>query len=51
MPDDLHAWIRTDAVPALVGIEGSPTTPGPVWRIERVSPRRPGQRKWYLMTG
>jgi hypothetical protein len=42
MPDDLHAWILTDDVPAFVGFEGSLTTPGPVWRIELVSPRRPG---------
>jgi len=40
MPEDLHAWILTDEVPAFVGFEGSLTTPGPVWRIELVSPRR-----------
>jgi hypothetical protein len=42
MPEDLHAWILTDEVPAFVGFEGSLTTPGPVWRIELASPRRPG---------
>jgi hypothetical protein len=42
IPPDLHAWIITDDVPAFVGFEGSLTTPGPVWRIELVSPRRPG---------
>jgi len=42
VPPDLHAWILTDDVPAFVGFEGSLTTPGPVWRIELVSPRRPG---------
>jgi hypothetical protein len=41
MPEDLHAWILTDDVPAFVGFSGSLTTPGPVWRIELVSPRRP----------
>jgi len=42
VPPDLHVWILTDDVPAFVGFEGSLTTPGPVWRIELVSPRRPG---------
>ena len=42
MPEDLHAWILTDEVPAFVAFEGALTTPGPVWRIELVSPRRPG---------
>ncbi len=42
MPEDLHAWILTGDVPAFVGFEGSLTTPGPVWRIELVSPRRSG---------
>ena len=42
MPEDRHAWILTDDVPAFAGFEGSLTTPGPVWRIELVSPRRPG---------
>jgi hypothetical protein len=42
VPPDLHAWILTDDVPAFVGFEGSLTTPGPVWRIELTSPRRPG---------
>lgn len=41
MPEDSHAWILADDVPAFVGFEGSLTTPGPVWRIELVSPRRP----------
>jgi hypothetical protein len=41
MPEDLHAWILTDEVPAFVGFEGALTTPGPVWRIELVSPQRP----------
>jgi uncharacterized Zn ribbon protein len=41
VPPDLHAWILTDEVPAFAGFEGSFTTPGPVWRIETVSPRRP----------
>lgn len=40
VPPDLHAWIVTDDVPAFVGFEGSLTTPGPVWRIELVSPRK-----------
>ncbi len=43
MPDDLHAWFLTDDVPAFVEFEGSLTTPGPVWRIELVSPRRAGE--------
>lgn len=42
MPEDLHAWILTDQVPAFVGFEGALTTPGPVWRIELVSPRKSG---------
>jgi hypothetical protein len=42
MPEDFRAWILTDEVPAFVGFEGSLTTPGPAWRIELVSPRRPG---------
>jgi hypothetical protein len=42
VPEDFHAWILTDEVPAFVGFEGSLTTPGPVWRIDLVSPRRPG---------
>ena len=42
MPEDLHVWILTDDVPAFVGFEGSLTAPGPVWRIELVSPRRSG---------
>ena len=42
VPPDLHAWILTDDVPAFVGFEGSLTTPGPVWRIDLLSPRRPG---------
>ena len=42
VPPDLHAWILTDDVPAFVAFEGSFTTPGPVWRIELVSPGRPG---------
>jgi hypothetical protein len=42
MPEDLHAWILPEEVPAFVGFEGSLTTPGPVWRIELASPRRPG---------
>jgi hypothetical protein len=41
MPGDYHAWILTDEVPAFVAFEGSLTTPGPVWRIELLSPRRP----------
>jgi len=41
-PEDFHAWILTDDVPAFVGFRGSLTTPGPVWRIELVSPRGPG---------
>jgi len=41
MPEDLHAWILTDEVPAFVAFQGSLTAPGPVWRIELVSPRRP----------
>ena len=40
MPEDLHAWILTDQVPAFVGFEGALMTPGPVWRIELVSPRK-----------
>ena len=42
MPEDSHAWILSDEVPAFVGFEGSLTTPGPVWQIELVSPRKPG---------
>jgi hypothetical protein len=41
-PEDSHAWILSDEVPAFVGFEGTPTAPGPVWRIELVSPRKPG---------
>ena len=41
VPDDLHAWILADEVPAFVAFEGSLTTTEPVWRIELVSPRRP----------
>jgi hypothetical protein len=41
VPDDLHAWILTEDLPAFVEFEGSMTTPGPVWRIELVSPHRP----------
>jgi hypothetical protein len=41
VPEDLHAWILPDDVPAFVAFEGALTTPGPVWRIELVSPRRP----------
>jgi hypothetical protein len=41
VPPDLHAWIITDEVPAFVGFEGTLTTPGPVWRIETVSPQSP----------
>jgi hypothetical protein len=42
MPEDYHAWILTDDIPAFVGFKGSLTTPGPVWQIELASPRRPG---------
>ena len=38
-PEDLHAWVATDDVPAFVGFEGSFNTPGPTWRIEVVSPQ------------
>jgi hypothetical protein len=38
-PDDLHAWIAADGVPAFVGFEGAFNTPGPTWRIEVVSPQ------------
>jgi hypothetical protein len=41
-PEDSHAWILNDEIPAFVGFEGSLTTPGPVWRIELASPRRRG---------
>lgn len=41
VPDDLHAWILKDEVPAFVAFQGSFMTPGPVWRIELVSPKRP----------
>jgi hypothetical protein len=41
-PEDSHAWILNDEIPAFVGFEGSLTTPGPVWRIELTSPRRRG---------
>jgi len=41
VPPDMHVWILTDDVPAFVGFEGSFTAPGPVWRIELVSPRKP----------
>jgi hypothetical protein len=40
MPEDLHAWIMIDEVPAFAGFEGSLTTTGPVWRIEVVSATR-----------
>jgi hypothetical protein len=42
VPPDLHAWIMTDEVPAFVAFEGLLTATGPVWRIELLSPRRPG---------
>lgn len=42
VPEDFHAWILTDEVPAFAGFEGALTTPGPVWRIELLNPRRPG---------
>ena len=42
MPPDLHAWVMNDEVPAFVGFEGTLGTQGQVWRIETVSPRRPG---------
>jgi hypothetical protein len=42
VPDDSHAWVSADEVPAFVGFEGSLTTPGPVWQIEMLCPRRPG---------
>lgn len=41
MPEDLHAWILADEVPAFVAFEGALTTPGPTWRIELASPRWP----------
>jgi hypothetical protein len=42
VPPDLHAWVVIDEVPAFVGFEGTLGTQGQVWRIETVSPRRPG---------
>jgi hypothetical protein len=42
VPPDLHAWVLTDDVPAFVGYEGTLGTQGSIWRIETVSPRRPG---------
>ena len=42
MPEDFHVWILTEDIPAFVGFEGSLTTPGPVWRIEQATPRKPG---------
>jgi hypothetical protein len=51
VPPDLHAWILTDEVPAFVGFEGSFTTPGPVWRIELVSPGRPGSMQALSTAG
>jgi hypothetical protein len=42
MPPDLHAWVANGEVPAFVGFEGTLGTQGQVWRIETVSPRRPG---------
>jgi hypothetical protein len=38
-PEDLHAWVAMDHVPAFVGFEGAFNTPGPTWRIEVVSPQ------------
>jgi hypothetical protein len=42
VPPDLHAWIMTDDLPAFVAFEGTLGTQSLVWRIETVSPRRPG---------
>jgi hypothetical protein len=42
-PPDLHAWIAYDLVPTFVRFEGALYTGGPVWRIEMISPRWPGQ--------
>jgi len=42
-PPDLHAWIAYDQVPTFVRFEGPLYTAGPVWRIEMISPRWPGQ--------
>lgn len=42
VPEDYHAWILTDDIPAFVGFLGALTTPGPVWRIDLASPRRAG---------
>jgi hypothetical protein len=39
-PEDSHAWIATDDIPAFVGYEGALSPPGPVWRIDMVCPRR-----------
>jgi hypothetical protein len=39
-PEDMHAWIDTDEMPAFVGYEGALSPPGPVWRIDTVCPRR-----------
>ena len=43
IPPDLHAWIAYDQVPTFVRFEGRYDTAGPVWRIEMISPRWPGQ--------
>jgi hypothetical protein len=43
VPPDLHAWIAYDLVPTFVRFEGALYTTGPVWRIEMISPRWPGQ--------
>jgi hypothetical protein len=39
-PEDQHAWIATDEIPAFVGYEGALSSPGPSWRIDTVCPRR-----------
>ncbi len=39
VPEDFHAWIITDEVPAFVRFEGPLYATGPVWRIEVTSPR------------
>jgi hypothetical protein len=42
VPPDLHTWVVTEDVPAFVAFEGTLGSQGQVWRIETVSPRRPG---------
>ena len=40
-PEEAHAWILDEDVPAFAGFEGQLYTTDPVWRIDLVSPARP----------